>query len=164
VEKPQLREDERGREQRRRDNPERRRNEWHERDQPDGVLWGEKAGEGEEASDSRSRSGHESLRARAATCEEPGDEKDSADLNDPCSNGDRIRHRAGEIAGKGERRAADDLGLVDAELVRGKEQRPAETLDLERTLRLRLRAAPETVPADECERAHDGENDTAERH
>jgi hypothetical protein len=98
VEKPQLRENERGREQRRRDKPERRRNEWHERDQPDGVLRGEKAGEDEEAGDSRSRRGHESLKARAATGEEPGDEKDSSDLNRAGDDGYRIGQRAREIA------------------------------------------------------------------
>jgi hypothetical protein len=163
VEEPQLRQDQRRRKQRRRDCSERRRNQWNERDEPDGVLRGEKAGEDQEAGDRRSRRGHESLRAEGATGEEPRDEQNSADLNDPCGHGDRIRERAGEIAGKGERGAADDLGVVRAELVRGEEHRAPEALDLQRALGLCLSAAPETVPADERKRAHHRDHDTAER-
>jgi hypothetical protein len=163
VEKPELRQDQRSREQRRRDNPKRRRDEWDERDEPDRVLRREEAGEDEEAGHRRSRRGDESLRARAATGEEPSDEKDSSDLNQPGGHGERIRQRAGEIARKCERGAANDLGVVHAELVCGEKRGTPEALDLQRTLGLCFGAAPETVPADERKRSHDGQDDTTER-
>ena len=163
MEEPQLRQDQRGREQRRRGNSERRRNEWDEWDEPDGVLRGEKAGEDQEAGDRRRRRSHEPLRARAATGEEPGDEKDGSHLSDPRRHGNRIGQRAGEIARKCERGAADDLGVVHAELVCGEKRGTPEALDLQRTLGLCFGAAPETVPADERKRSHDGQDDTTER-
>jgi hypothetical protein len=163
VEEPELGQDERSCEQGRRNDPGRRRNERDERDEPDGVLRGEEACKNQEAGNGRSRRGHESLRARAATGEEPRDEEDGSDLSDPRRHGDRVRQRADQIAGERERRAADDLGVVHAEPVRGEQQRAAETLDLERALGLCLSALPEPVPAHERKRPDNRDDDTDER-
>jgi hypothetical protein len=43
------------------------------------------------------------------------------------------------------------------------QHRAAEALDLKRTLRLRLRAAPQAVPANDRERTDDHEHDCSER-
>jgi hypothetical protein len=91
VEEPQLRHDQRSRQQRRCDNPSRRRNQRDERDEPDGVLRREEAGEDHEAGHCRGRRSNKPLRPLVVSGEEPGDEEDSSDLGDARRHGDRIR-------------------------------------------------------------------------
>jgi hypothetical protein len=98
VEEPELRQHERSREQRRRGHPERRRDERDERDEPDGVLRRQEARKDQEAGDSRCGRGDESLRAGAATSEEPGDEEHGSGLDEACRDGERIRQRPREVA------------------------------------------------------------------
>ena len=47
--------------------------------------------------------------------------------------------------------------------MRGQKEGAAETLDLQRPLRLRLHAAPESVPTGDRERTDDREHDAGER-
>src|SRR4029450_1497662 len=76
--------------------------------------------------------------------------------------GDAVGHPAPKITRERRGRPRDHVGVVEPQLVRGNEQRPAEALELERALGLRINAVPEAVPPEQGKRPYDEDNDARE--
>jgi hypothetical protein len=163
VEEPQLRQDERSGQNGRRDDAERRDHQRHQRHEPDEVLRRHEARKGHEARNRCGSGGDKTLRAARAPRKEPGHEQDGGDLHDAHRDRERVRQRSGEVSRERKGRSANDLGVVETQAMRGQKERAAEALDLERPLGLGLRALPEAVPAEQRERADDGQHDRGER-
>ena len=163
VEEPELPEHERAAEQTDRGEPASPGHDQHERDQPDEVLRRHEAVEDEKRGDSRRCCEHESLCARRPAHEEEPDKRDGHELKSRERLREHVGQRARQIARHRSGRALHDGRVVEAEPVRGEQERAAEALDLKPTGRLRVKAVPETARRD-CSEGQDDEQHDAGQH
>ena len=98
MKEPELRRHQRGGQKRRSGDPERRRDQWNEWDEPDRVLRRYEPSEGKETSHRRSRCGDEPLAVTVSAGKEPDHQQHRADLRDAGGNRDPICGRAGQVA------------------------------------------------------------------
>jgi hypothetical protein len=136
-----------------------RRDERHERQQPDQILGRDELREREEAGDRSGRCQNKSLAVDTGATDEPQHEQHRRHLQRRRHPRENVGQRPREVPRDSGGRAADDLRVVDPDAVRCEQQRAREALELERALRLRFQALPDAVPTDQRERAdHDHDN------
>ena len=156
---PDLRQDERRREQGACPEPSASAHERHDRDQPDQELRREHLPERDERAErSRGRAHERFPRSRASRKRQP-DPEQRRDLHDRGHDGKDGRSRAGDVL----RTVARLAGEPEAEdVVRDEQERGAEALDLQRPAQLDADAVPDTARREDDERQEDRRDD-AER-